>query len=214
MQCARVIVLLLPLALTGCGASGGQKTVVQITNKITSLPSGQTYQFTVNVQHDQKKGVTLSLTGAGTLILTTPTATYLAPPSPPSPNSVTVTVAAANGSGVSDSDTFTITPAAGPVVSILPTTLTVTAGGAATTLNIAMTQDDQFDTLTPGVGGSPICGGACGTFGTINGTPGGGAYTVQYVPPASATGQILAPVTVGSSLPNSTMGTTFVTINP
>src|SRR5208337_2048182 len=112
--------LLASLTISGCGI-GGKSTIVQITNKITSLPAGQTYQFTANVQHDQKTGVTLSLSGAGTLVLTGSTATYLAPPAPPTPNSVTVTVTAANGSGVSDSDTFSITPATGPVVSISPT---------------------------------------------------------------------------------------------
>ena len=117
----RIVVALLLASLTLSGCGGGKTTIVQITNKITSLPAGQTYQFTANVQHDQKAGVTLSLSGAGTLVLTGSTATYLAPPAPPTPNSVTVTVTAANGSGVSDSDTFSITPATGPVVSISPT---------------------------------------------------------------------------------------------
>jgi len=149
---ARVILYLSLLTLAGCGVlGGGNKTIVQITNKITSLGAGQTYQFTANVQHDQKMGVTLSLTGAGTLVLTGSTATYLAPPVPPSPPSVTVTVTAANGSGVSDSDTFTITAATGPVVSITPIQPTATADGAAVTLNIAVTMDNATDTLTPTV---------------------------------------------------------------
>lgn len=149
--------LLVNLTLSGCGILGGKTTIVQITNKITSLPAGQPYQFMANVQHDQMKGVTLSLTGAGTLVLNGATAIYLAPPAPPTPNSVTVTVTAGNGSGVKDSDTFSITAAAGPVVSILPTTPTVTAGGAAVTLNIAVTSDDPSDILTVGVSSSSIC---------------------------------------------------------
>ena len=209
--------LLATLTVPGCGVLGGGKTtIVQITNKITTLPAGQTYQFTANVQHTQKMGVTLSLSGAGTLVLTGSTATYLAPPAPPTPNSVTVTVTAANGSGVSDSDTFSITPAAGPVVSISQTTPTATAGGAAVTLNIAVTMDDPSDTLTVGISGSSACGdgGLCGTFGTITGTAGGGAYEVQYFPPSSVTASTLQTVNVLSSLSNSTMGTAFVTINP
>jgi lipopolysaccharide export system protein LptA len=52
--------LLASLTLPGCG--GGKTTTVQITNKITSLPAGQTYVFTANVQHNHGAGVTLSLT--------------------------------------------------------------------------------------------------------------------------------------------------------
>jgi hypothetical protein len=208
-----LVVLLASLTLSGCG--GHKTTIVQITDKITSLPAGQTYQFTADVQHTQKMGVTLSLTGAGTLLLTGSTATYLAPPAPPTPNSVTVTVTAANDSGVSDSDTFTITPASGPVVSILPTMPTVTAGGAAVTLNIAVTMDDPSDILTAGASGSSVCNdGPCGTFGPIDGASGGGAYTVQYIPPSSITASTLETINVISSLPNSTPGTAFVTINP
>jgi hypothetical protein len=213
---ARVIVCIGLLTLTGCGVLGGGKTtIVQITNKITSLPAGQTYQFTANVQHDQQKGVTLSLSGAGTLVLTGTTATYLAPPAPPTPNSVTVTVTAANGSGVSDSDTFTITPAAGPVVSISPTQPTVSvSAGTPVTLNIAVTQDEPSDVLTAGVSSSPICGSSvCGSFGAISGTAGDGSYTVQFFPPTSVTQSTLQTINVISNLSNSTMGTAFVTIN-
>lgn len=212
---AGVLSIGLLLTLPGCGG-GGQGTIVQITNKITSLPAGQTYQFTANVQHDQKKGVTLSLTGAGTLVLTGTTATYLAPPAPPTPNSVTVTVTAANGSGVSDSDTFTITPAAGPVLSISPTQATVSvSAGTPVTLNIAVTQDDPSDVLTATVSSSSTCGGdICGSFGAISGTAGSGAYTVQFSPPSSVTTSTLQIINVTSTLSNSTEGTAFVTINP
>jgi hypothetical protein len=209
------LTLLLGLMLSGCGILGGKTTIVQITNKITSLPAGQTYQFTANVQHDQMKGVTLSLSGAGTLVRTGSTGTYLAPPAPPTPNSVTVTVTAANGSGVSDSDTFSISAATGPVVSITPVTPTVTAGGTAVTLNIAVTMDDASDSLVGGVSSSSICNASlCGTLGPITGTPGGGAYTVQYSPPTSVTMSTLQTINVISSLNNSTIGTAFVTINP
>jgi len=207
------ILIVFLVSATGCGS--GKTTIVQITNKITSLPAGETYQFTANVQHDQQKGVTVSLTGAGTLVLNSDSATYLAPPAPPAQNSVTVTVTAANGSGVSDSDTFTITPATGPVVSITPVQPTATAGGAAATLSIAVTMDDPTDTLTPMVSGSPNCSdGACGTFGSITGTAGSGAYTVQYFPPGSVSASTLQIINVNSTLAGSTPGTAFVTINP
>jgi len=216
MSRSRVVLCLLLLAAAGCGVLGGKTTIVQITDKITSLPAGQTYQFTANVQHDQQKGVTVSLTGAGTLVLMGSYAVYLAPPAPPSPNSVTVTVTAANGSGVSDSDTFTITPAAGPVVSILQTQPTVSvSAGTPVTLNIAVTEDDPSDVLTAGVSSSPICGGnVCGTFGAISGTAGSGVYMVQFSPPSSVTQSTLQTINVISNLSNSTMGTAFVTINP
>jgi hypothetical protein len=182
-----LVLLAMSLILSRCGL-GGPKTVVAITNKITSLPAGQTYPFNIDLQHDQMKGFTLVLTGQGTLVETGPTATYLAPPVPPSPNSVTVTVNAANGSGVSDSNTFTITAAAGPVVSISPTTFTVTAGGPPFTLNVSVTRDDPTDMLVGGASGSPACyGGVCGSFGPFSGIGGSGAYTVQCSPPSSVT---------------------------
>lgn len=202
------------LTLAGCG-SGGKTTIVQITNKITSLPAGQTYQFTANVEHTQKMGVTLSLTGAGTFVLTGTTATYLAPPAPPTPNSVTVTLTAANGSGVSDSDTFTITAATGPVVSISPTQPTVSvSAGTPVTLNIAVTQDDPSDVLTASVSSSSNCGsGSCGSFGAISGTAGSGVYTVEFYPPSSVTASTLQIINITSNLSNATLGTAFVTIN-
>jgi hypothetical protein len=208
-----VLIVLLVL-VAGCG--GGKTTIVQITNKITSLPAGQTYQFTANVEHDQKRGVTLSLTGAGTLVLTGTTATYLAPPAPPTPNSVTVTVTAANGSGVSDSDTFKITPAAGPVVSISPTQPAVSvSAGTPVTLKIAVTEDDPSDVLTADVSNSSTCGNdSCGSFGAISGTAGSGAYTVQFYPPSAVTASTLQIINVISNMSNSTQGTAFVTINP
>jgi len=220
---ARAILCFSLLTLAGCGLlGGGKKTIVQITNKITSLGAGQTYQFTANIQHDQQKGVTVSLTptsGGGTLVLTPPTATYLAPPIPPSPNSVTVTVTAANGSGVSDSDTFSITAATGPVVTITPVQPTATAGGASVTLNIAVTMDNATDTLSPSVSSSSssnCSGGVCGTFGTVTpvGTAGSGAYTVDYSPPSSVSASTLAIINVSSTLASSTQGTAFVTISP
>lgn len=199
--------------MSGCAT--GKSTVVQINNKISSLPAGQTYQFTATVEHTQKMGVTVSLAGAGTLVVTGETAIYLAPAAPPTPDSVTVKLTAANGSGVSDSDTFTITPAAGPVVSISPVQPTASvSAGTPITLNVAVTADDPSDVLTASVSSSTCGGGSCGTFGTISGTAGSGAYTVQFYPPTSATASMLQIINVSSSLPNSTMGTAFMTINP
>jgi hypothetical protein len=216
LACILSAVLLIVLLALVAGCGKGKTTIVQITNKITSLPAGQTYQFTADVEHDQQMGVKLSLTGAGTLVLTGETATYLAPPAPPTPNSVTVTVTAGNGSGVSDSDTFTITSAAGPVVSISPTQPTVSvSAGTPVTLNIAVTQDDPSDLLTAGVSSSSTCGGdICGSFGAISGTAGSGVYTVQFYPPSSVTTSTLQTINVISSLSDSTMGTAFVIINP
>jgi hypothetical protein len=211
LSTATLILLLILLA----GCASGKSTIVQITDKITSLPAGQTYVFTANVEHTQHMGVTLSLTGPGTLVLTGETATYLAPPAPPTPNSVTVTVTAANGSGVSDSDTFTISAAAGPVVSISPTQPTVSvSAGTPVTLNIAVTEDGESDILTPSVSNSSNCGSDCGSFGTISGTAGSGTYTVQFSPPSSMPASTLVIINVSSSMSNSTQGTAFVTINP
>ena len=164
-----ILIVALSTTLTGCGAIAGlvgaPQAVVSIANKITSLPAGQTYTFNVNFQHTQGAGVTVKLTGQGTLLQNGSSAFYIAPPSPPTPNSVTVTATAANGSNVSDSDTFTITAAAGPVVSISPATFSVTGGGAPVTLNISVTQDNPSNVLTGGAGTSPDCNnGPCGVL--------------------------------------------------
>ncbi|HLV87509.1 MAG TPA: hypothetical protein VKV39_11060 [Candidatus Sulfotelmatobacter sp.] len=197
------------LALASCAT--GKSTVVQITNKITSLPAGQTYTFTANIEHAHKQAPTVSLEGAGSLVLSNDTGIYLAPPAVPTQNSVTVSVTV---NGVSDSDTFTITAAAGPVVSISPTQPTVSvSAGTPVTLNIAVTDDDPSDVLTANVSSSSNCGSDCGSFSAISGTPGSGVYTVEFTPPSSVSATMEI-INVASSMSNSTMGTAFVTINP
>ena len=196
------------------GLAGAPDTTVAITNKISTLGAGQSYQFTIDIAHDQGAGFTPSLSGQGTLVQNGPYAVYIAPSAPPSPNSVTVTITAANGSGVSDSDTFSITAASGPVVSISPGAFAAMAGGPPVALNISVTQDDPMDTLSGGTSGSPACYGVCGSFGPFSGTPGGGAYTVQYFPPSAVTGTTQQQVAVFSNLAGSTMGTAYVTISP
>lgn len=206
-----VLVVLL-VVVAGCGSKG---TSVHITNKITSLPAGQTYVFTVNVQNDPKAGITPSLTGAGTLVLNGETAIYVALPVPPNPNSVTVKLTAANGSGASDSDTFTITPAAGSVVSISPAQSSVSvSAGTPVILNIAVIQDQPIEVLTASISSSSSCGSDCGSLSAISGTPGSGIYTVQFSPPSSTSASTLAVINVASNLANSTQGTAFVTIKP
>ena len=199
--------------LPGCG--NAKQTIVQITDKITTLPAGQFYQFTANVEHSHGHGVTVSLTGGGTLVIDSQSqcAYYVAPPAPPSPNSVTVTVTVGS---VSDSDTFTITAATGPVVSITPAAPTVSASSdTPVTLNIAVTADSSNDTLIPSIAGSSACsGGVCGSFGAVDGIAGSGAYTVQYFPPSSVTASTIQQITVTSTLTSSMNGTAFVTINP
>ncbi|HKS96787.1 MAG TPA: hypothetical protein VJV74_11750, partial [Terriglobia bacterium] len=214
------LLIAVSLALTGCGAiaglvGGAPQSVVTIANKITSLPAGQTYTFNVNFQHTQGAGVTVKLTGQGTLLQNGSSAFYIAPPSPPTPNTVTVTATAANGSNVSDSDTFTITPAAGPVVSISPGTFSATGGGAPVTLNVSVTQDNPSDVLAGGTGNSsPDCNnGPCGVLGPFIGTPGGGSYTVQFFPARSVTTSTLQGVQVVSNLPQSTPGFAYVNLN-
>ena len=207
------VLIVLAVLLAGCAT--GKSTIVQITNKISTLPAGQTYVFTGSVQHNHQQGASVSLSGAGTLIVEAAeeSAIYLAPPAPPTPNSVTVTLTA-NGSGVSDTDTFSITAATGPVVSISPTQPAVSvSAGTPVTLTITVTQDVEGDVLTPSVNSSTNCGSVCGSFGAITGTAGSGSYTVQFYPPSSGSGS-METINVSSNLTNSTEGTAFVTINP
>ncbi len=216
--CLPVLLLAMPIIVSACNILlSTPKTTLVISNKIASLPAGQSYRFDTDEEHDQGAGATWALSGQGTLVpapLPNAVADYIAPPTPPTPNSVTVTATAANGSGVSDSNTFTITPAPGPVVSISPATFTVTAGGSPVTLNISVTQDNSSETLSGGISGGPFCGGPCGSFGPFTGTRGGGSYTVQFFPPARVTQQSTQSIQVFSSLANSTAGIAFETINP
>ncbi len=215
----------LALALIYLGATliacsfggGGGKTTLAFNTKISTLGAGQSYQFSINIQHDQHQGASWSLSpstsqGGGTLVYTSPQpyvqAVYMAPPVPPSGGKVTITVTAANGSGVSDSDTFTITPAPGPVVTVTPVSFSATGGGARVTLNISVTNDAPDDSLSGAVGSG------MGSFGPFVGTPGGGSYTVQYIPPVSVSQTTQQQVQIFSSLANSTPGTAVVTLNP
>jgi hypothetical protein len=214
----RAFILLFLVALSvavGCDHGGkSSPTSVAITNKIASLPAGQTYQFNVSESNGEGAGFTVKLYGQGTLLPTAAGAVYLAPSTPPLPNSVTVNVTAANGSGASDFNSFKITLAPGPVVDLSPDTITATAGGPPVTLNVLVTQDNPSNVLSAGVSGSSDCNGTCGSFGPFSGAPGLSAYTVQYMPPPSVTVATQQRIKVFSSLANSTPGTAYVTINP
>lgn len=47
-------VVLILLFVLGAGCGKDKTAIVQITNKITTLPAGQTYVFTADVQHTKK----------------------------------------------------------------------------------------------------------------------------------------------------------------
>lgn len=216
----RIVVFILVagvVATVGCTSSGGLtggEPTIRITNKITTLPAGQSHAFDVAQHPDSGAGFAVSLSGQGTVAPAGQTVTYLAPSAPPTPDSVTVIATAANGSGLSDSNTFRITPAAGPVVSIAPASFSATAGGPAVTLTVTVTQDSAADLLTGGASDSPDCSGACGSLGPFSGDPGGGTYTVEYSPPAGVTQTTQQQVKVFSSLAASTNGWALVTITP
>jgi len=224
------------VVVVGCG--GGKNTVVTITNKISTLGAGEFYLFAGNFQHDQKKGITFSITapanGGGTLVQYESSAGYIAPATPPSSSNgqVTLTATANNGSGASDSDTFTITPATGPFVTITPVNFTVSGGDGPTELAITVLNDTC---TTPGgclagtVSSDPGCGTSgssvpCGSLGAISGVPGSGHYTVEYTPPSDVpSGPLLELISILSTLPNACLnqpnaltlcpGNTMVIIN-
>lgn len=206
------IIGLMLLIVPGCNVdpdNGGSPQAANIiSNKISSLPVGQSYEFNLAGEPDQEFEVRLA--GQGTIVLSGQTATYIAPPEVPSPASVTVTVTRVNPKGASDLDTFTIIPASGPVVSISPAAFSVESQlEIPVTLHIAVTQDSAADLLTIGM---PNCTEACGSFGPISGTPGGGAYTVEYHPPIGAPQVPEQQIEVTSSLAGATAGLAIVTI--
>lgn len=200
------------LIVSGCNVDpdngGSAQPIIAISNKISSLPAGASYEFNLVEGRDQEFEVRVE--GQGTIVSSGLTATYIAPPEVPSPASVTVFVTPINPKGVSDSDTFTITRASGPVVSISPAAFSVYSQlEIPVTLHIAVTQDSAADLLTIGM---PNCTEACGSFGAISGTPGSGAYTVEYHPPIGAPQVPEQQIEVTSSLVGATAGVGFVTI--
>jgi hypothetical protein len=210
--CVCFVVALVLWACGGAGGGGHQETV-RITNKIKTLPAGQSYTFFVDEAHSHGAGFTVTLDGEGTLTQDGMSADYIAPPRIPASNSITVTVIASNNATVRDSDTFSITAAAGPVVSVSPASFTTSGNGDSVLLNVAVTEDDPSDVLSIGVSGSPVCGGACGSFGAIQGTAGGGAYTVEYFPPADVTETTIQQINVLTNLTNGTPGVSLVTLD-
>jgi hypothetical protein len=206
----------LVLAAAGCGggvAGADSPETVTITNKIATLPAGQSYMFLIDVAHDHGAGFSVTLDGEGTLTRNGMAAIYIAPPRIPALNSITVNAFAANDPTIGDSVTFSITAAAGPVVSISPASFTASGGGAPIQLDLTVTPDDPSDVLVVGVTGSPDCGGVCGSFGTVQGKAGGGAYTVQYFPPADVTETTIQQINALTNLPNGTPGVSIVTLD-
>ncbi len=120
------------------------------------------------------------------------------------------------------STTIMVNPA--PVVTVTPSAGSVTAGTAATTVNISVSNDVSGDTLTAALSGTVggvactaangLCGSAGPSVSLVGISNGTGTYTVSYTPPASVPSSTAVTLTVTSSLAGSTAGTDTITVNP
>jgi hypothetical protein len=94
-------------------------------------------------------------------------------------------------------------------VTISPNPVTASAGGAPVTLTISVANDVPTNMMTGAVASGAMCGGPCGSLGPIQGTAGGGSYTVLYAPPTSIEqATTTQSITVSSNLAGSTSGET------
>lgn len=134
----------------------------------------------------------------------------------------TATVATAgdtNAANNSSTDTVTLTiPSAPASVAIVPPGPVVYAGGNVINVAVKVTNDLSGDVLTPSleIGGVACLPTACGSVGSVTGTPGGGSYTVAYTPPASAgfNSTVSIGLSVSSNLSNSFAGTGTILVHP
>ena len=120
------------------------------------------------------------------------------------------------------STTIMVNPA--PVVTVTPSAGSVTAGTAATTVNISVSNDVSGDTLTAALSGTVggvacttangLCGSAGPSVSLVGISNGAGTYTVSYTPPASVPSSTAVTLAVTSSLAGSTAGTATITVNP
>jgi len=166
------------LVITGCGSSGPKPIAVVVTpSGAQALDIGQSFNITVSVSNDPlSKGVTITLSGVGTLSNQSATgATYTAPTTGAG-GSATVTVAS-----VADPTKLqTVT-----IVVTVPPTITTTSLAAAVvgtpySQSIAETGGAGTLTYSVTVGSLPAGLNLSSSTGAITGTPTGPAGTVNF----------------------------------
>jgi len=122
--------------LIGCGSSGtpvGVVTSITLTPSSASLDAGQSVNITASVANDSSgKGVSWSLTGAGTLSNQTSTGVTYTAPNPVSSIALPTVVATSNASSTVTASTPVVIAPAGTVANVAPISVN---GGPLTTAN-------------------------------------------------------------------------------
>jgi hypothetical protein len=122
--------------LVGCGSSGtpvGVVTSITLTPSSASLDAGQSVNITASVANDSSgKGVSWSLTGAGTLSNQTSTGVTYTAPNPVSSIALPTVVATSNASSTVTASTPVVIAPAGTVANVAPISVN---GGPLTTAN-------------------------------------------------------------------------------
>lgn len=180
---AAAVISILVFALAGCGAgsSGGPPAVVvSVSAPASQVALGLTAQFTVSVQNATNSAVTWEVNtvsgGNSTVGTITSNGLYTAPNAIPTPNTIQVT--AVSVQDTSKSGSVTITLDSNIVVSVSPTSASVTAN--LTQQFTVSVQNAVNVGVTWEVNGTP---GGSTANGTITNT---GLYTAPATVPSSA----------------------------
>jgi hypothetical protein len=199
--CLLVISALL-LGIVGFGCNGGRGTSTAITVSLQpsgtqAVSEGQTLTVTAAVHNDSShKGVTWSLTGAGSLSNQTPNSVdYLAPANVSSTATATVTATSVTNTAVSARVTITVNPA--PALTIRTTSLPNGTVGFPYTGRLQAFGGVSPYTWSVSSGSLPSWANLDSAAGIISGTPnstGTSIFTVKVsdsqATPASATQQL------------------------
>ncbi len=189
--------------------------VVAVLPATANVPASGTQVYTASVSGagGASTGVAWSINGipggnstVGTIATSgtsdgTTTALYTAPAVPPSPATVTVTATSTADSTKSGSASATVSLSDDIVVSVLPTTATVPAGGAqvyVATVSGAGGASTGVAWTINGIPGGNSTVGTIATSGVSNGTT-TALFTAPAVPPSPATETVTATSTADSS---------------
>jgi hypothetical protein len=198
--------------------------VVSVLPTTATVPAGgaQVYTASVTGAGSASTGVTWSINGipggnstVGTIATSgaangTTTALYTAPAVPPTPATVTVTATSTADSSKFGSASATVILSDNIMVSVLPTTATVPAGGAQVYTASVTGAGSASTGVTWSVNGIPDGNSTVGTIAT-SGTANGittALYTAPAVPPTPAT----VTVTATSTADNTKFGSASATV--
>jgi hypothetical protein len=222
-----VLLLLLAMALTGCGSGGyAGRGITSLSSSVVTIDAGQSFQITAAVSGNEPvswsmAGNSCSAATCGALSASTGTAsTYTAPSGITTQMKVTLTAALA---GTDNSQTVSITVNPDPIISgVLPrgtvglpySATLVAAGGTAPltwSLSGALPNGLTFNSKTGTISGTPTTAGSTNFTAEIldsSDVP----YTVKAAETISISTPIAALEFLSGNPPAGTVGVTYLTL--